>query len=183
MKTFRSTFEENYKAVPELSRDGRRVKMRYVYIGLWYVWNLPQRQVGKAKRLVGGACILSTLLFFAGGLTNSPLNYARYVQLPGMLSMAALVFEVVGSLQFCGAKERMDCMEFRDIRGKMLIATLLHGALLLWTTVAAVFHMISRGSALTDVVTVCCFTCSGLLSLAMFFIFRALPYRTEKNAD
>ena len=183
MKTYRSTFEENFKAVPELNPNGRGVKMRYVYIGLWYVWNLPRQQVKAAKRLTGAACALSVLLFLAGGVVYSPLNYARYVQLPGLLSVAALVFEVFGAVQFCAAEERMNCMDFRDIRGKLLIAPLLHGALLLCAAAAAVWQMVCRGASLADGAVLACYVCSGLLSLAMFAKVRSLPYRTEKNED
>lgn len=183
MKTYRSTFEENFKAVPELRPDGRGVKARYVYIGLWYVWNLPAEQVWAAKRLIGGACGISILLFLAGGIIYSPLNYARYVRLPGLLSVAALVFEVFGAAQFCLAGERMNCMDFRDIRGKLLIAPLLHGVLLLWASGAAVWQMVSRGAAPADMVVLVCYVCAGVLSLVIFARVRSLPYRTEKNED
>lgn len=183
MKTYRSTFEENFKAVPELRANGRGVKMRYVYIGLWYAWNLPAQRVRTVKRRIGAACAFSVLLFFAGGLIDSPLNYDRYVQLLGMLSMAALLFAVIGAVQFCAAKERMNCMDFRDIRTKLLIAPLLHGMLLFCAAVAAAVRMVRGGAAPADMGVVLCYLCSGLLSLAIFFSVRALPYRTEKNAD
>ena len=183
MKTYRSTFEENFKAVPELKPDGRGVRMRYVYIGLWYVWNLPAERVWAAKRLIGGSCGLSILLFLVGGIIYSPFNYARYVQLPGLLSVAALVFEVFGAAQFCLAGERMNCMDFRDIRGKLLIAPLLHGVLLLWASGAAVWQMVSRGAVPADMVVLACYVCAGVLSLVIFAKVRALPYRTEKNED
>lgn len=182
MRTYRDVFEENYKAVPELRGNGRGVRMRYVYIGLWYVWNLPPRRVRAVKRFVGLACALCILLFFAGGLINSPLNYARYVQLPGMLSIAALVFEAFGAVQFCAAKERMTCMDFRDIRAKLLIAPLLHGGLLLCAVAAAIWQVVRSGLLLRDMMVILCYFCSTLLSLAVFFCIRVLPYRTDKNA-
>lgn len=112
----------------------------------------------------------------------SPLNCARYVQLPGMLSVAALVFECFGAAQFCAAGERMNCMDFRDIRGKLLIAPLFHGVLLC-TVGAAVWQMVQSGASLIDGAVLMCYACSGLISLAMFARVRALPYRTEKNED
>lgn len=183
MRTYRDVFEENYRAVPELRGSGRGVRMRYVYIGLWYVWNLPPRRVRAVKRFVGLACALCILLFFAGGLINSPLNYARYVQLPGMLSIAALVFEAFGAVQFCAAKERMTRMDFRDIRAKLLIAPLLHGGLLLCAAAAAVWQIVRTGFLMKDLIVVLCYFCSALLSLAVFFCIRQLPYRTDGNAD
>lgn len=183
MRTYRDVFEENYKAVPELRGNGRGVRMRYVYIGLWYVWNLPPRRVRAVKRFVGLACTLCILLFFVGGSIHSPLNYARCVQLPGMLSIAALVFEAFGAAQFCAAKARMTSMDFRDIRTKLLAAPLLHGILLLCAVAAAVWQVIRTSFLMKDMIVILCYFCSALLSLAAFFCIRSLPYRTDKNAD
>ena len=142
MKTFRSTFEENYKAVPEPCDNKKGFKMRYVYIGLWYVWNLPSERVRATKRMIGMACAFNVLLFFAGSLLDSPLNYDRYVSLFGMLSIAALVFEVFGTVQFCLAKEKMTNMDFQDIQTKMMIAPLAHAILLLCAVAAAVWQLL-----------------------------------------
>ena len=182
MKTYRDTFEENYKAVPELLDNGR-VKMHYIYIGLWYVWNLPYSQVKARKRLVGSAFALSALLFFTGGVTDSFLNYARYVQLPGMLSIAALVFEAFGAIQFCAAREKMTCMDFRDIRAKLLIAPALHSILLLCAAIAAIIETVHRGFCALDIFVTLCYFCSALLSLAVFLCIHSLPYMAVKNEN
>lgn len=184
MKTLRSTFEENYRAVPEPSGNRRGFKTRYVYIGLWYVWNLPPERVRTAKRLMGAACVLSTLLFFSGALLNSPLNCDRYVSLTGMLSVAALVFEVFGTVQFCAAREKMTGMDFHDIQTKMMLAPPAHGILLLVTAAFAVWQMLRWDSfGLADAVVPICYALSGLLSVLMFLYFRSMPVRKEKNRD
>ena len=183
MKTFRSTFEENYKAVPEPCDNKKGFKMRYVYIGLWYVWNLPQERVQTAKQLIGTACVFSVLLFFTGSLVKSPLNADRYVSLFGMLSIAALVFEAFGTAQFCAAKEKMTSIDFHDIQAKMILAPLAHGILLFSAAAAATWRLLRGGLGLTGVIVPVCYVLSGLLSLLMFFYFRSLPIRKEKNKD
>lgn len=184
MKTLRSTFEENYKAVPEPCDNKRGFKMRYVYIGLWYIWNLPPERVRTAKRLIGTACLFSALLFFSGAFLNSPLNHDRYVSLTGMLSIAALVFEVFGTVQFCAAREKMTSMDFHDIQTKLMLAPPAHGILLLVTAVFAVWQMLRwDGFGLADAVVPMCYALSGLLSLLMFLYFRSMPVRKEKNRD
>lgn len=184
MKTLRSTFEENYKAVPEPCDNKRGVKMRYVYIGLWYVWNLPPEGIRTAKRLIGTACVFCILLFFAGALLDSPLNCNRYVSLAGMLSIAALVFEIFGTVQFCTSKEKMTSLDFHDIQAKMLLAPLAHGILLFAAAAFAVWQMFLWDSfGLTDTVVPICYALAGLLSLLMFLYFRSIPVRQEKNKD
>lgn len=182
MKTFRSTFEENYRAVPEPCGNKRGFKMRYVYTGLWYVWNLPPERVRTVKRLMGTACLFSILLFASGSLLDSPLNYGRYVSLFGMLSIAALVFEVFGTAQFCAVKERMTCMDFQDIQTKLMLAPLAHALLLFCAAAAAAGQMVRYGGFhWLDAVIPVCYVLSGLLSLLMFLCFRSLPVRKEKN--
>lgn len=184
MKTLRSTFEENYRAVPEPCDNKRGFKMRYVYIGLWYIWNLPPERVRTAKRLIGTACLFSALLFFSGAFLNSPLNHDRYVSLTGMLSIAALVFEVFGTVQFCAAREKMTSMDFHDIQTKLMLAPPAHGILLLVTALFAVWQMLRwDGFGLADAVVPMCYALSGLLSLLMFLYFRSMPVRKEKNRD
>lgn len=184
MKTLRSTFEENYRAVPEPCDNKRGFKMRYVYIGLWYIWNLPPERVRTAKRLIGTACLFSALIFFSGAFLNSPLNHDRYVSLTGMLSIAALVFEVFGTVQFCAAREKMTSMDFHDIQTKLMLAPPAHGILLLVTAVFAVWQMLRwDGFGLADAVVPMCYALSGLLSLLMFLYFRSMPVRKEKNRD
>ena len=184
MKTLRSTFEENYKAVPEPCDNKRGFKMRYVYIGLWYIWNLPPERVRTAKRLIGTACLFSALLFFSGAFLNSPLNHDRYVSLTAMLSIAALVFEVFGTVQFCAAREKMTSMDFHDIQTKLMLAPPAHGILLLVTALFAVWQMVRwDGFGLADAVVPMCYALSGLLSLLMFLYFRSMPVRKEKNRD
>ena len=158
--------------------------MRYVYIGLWYIWNLPPERVRTAKRLIGTACLFSALLFFSGAFLNSPLNHDRYVSLTGMLSIAALVFEVFGTVQFCAAREKMTSMDFHDIQTKLMLAPPAHGILLLFTAVFAVWQMLRwDGFGLADAVVPMCYALSGLLSLLMFLYFRSMPVRKEKNRD
>lgn len=183
MKTYRSTFEENFRAVKEPCGSKKGFRMRYVYIGPWYVWNLPEAGVRTAKRLIGLACGFSAVLFFLGSLVDSFLNYSRYVELTGMLSIAALVFEGFGVVQFCAAKEKMTNVDFDDIRAKMLIAPLLHALLLFATVIAAVCQLAGRGFSAMDGAVPVCYFLSGLLSLLIFLYYRSLPYRKDRNEN
>lgn len=183
MKSYRSAFEENFRAVKEPCNNKKGYKMNYVYIGSWYVWNTPKERISVAKRLIGAACVFSILIFILGSLADSSLNYYRYVEFPGMLSVAALVVEIFGVVQFCASKEKMTNMDFHDIQMKMLAAPLLHSLLLFCATAAAVWKMLRMDVVLMDVIVPLCYFFSGLLSLMIFLYYRALPYRKDKNKD
>lgn len=183
MKTYRSKFEENYRAIKEPSHNKKGFKMTYVYVGPWYVWNVPKTRVQTVKRLTGAACLLSVILFGSGSLLDSFLNCSRYVEFFGILSVAALLYEVIGVIQFCTAKEQMTNMDFEDIKNKMMIAPLLHAALLLGAVAAAVCLFFSHTSGLTDIIVTLCYFFSGLLSLLIFSCYRSLPWRKDKNEN
>lgn len=183
MKSYRSTFEENFRAVKEPCDNKKGYKMNYVYIGPWYVWNAPKARIDTAKRLIGLACAFSVLLFILGSLADSSLNYSRYVEFPGMLSIAALVFEVFGVAQFCAAKEKMTNMDFQDINMKMLISSLVHAFLLLCAVIAAVWQLPRIDVGLMDAIVPVCYFLSGLLSFLVFLYYRSLPYRTADNEN
>ena len=183
MKTYRSKFEENYKAIEEPCDNKKGFKMNYVYIGPWYVWNVPGERISAMKRLIGVMCVFSVILFVSGSLLESFLNCSRYVELFGILSVVALLYEVIGVIQFCAAKERMTNMDFEDIKNKMIIAPLLHAVLLFCAAAAAVWQLIGNRFDLTDVVVVVCYLLSGLLSLLIFACYRSLPWRKDKNAN
>ena len=183
MKTYKARFEENFQAVEEPCSNKKGFKIRYVYTGPWYVWNLPKERVRAAKWRIGTACVLSAAVFSLGSFMNSFLNHSRYVEFLGMLSVAALVFELFGVVQFCAAKEKMTNMDFDDIKTKMMIAPLLHALLLLGTAAAAVCQLIRHTVALTDVIVTLCYFFSGLLSLLIFLCYRSLPLRKDKNEN
>lgn len=183
MKTYRSTFEENFRAIKEPCNNKKGFRMHYVYIGPWYVWNAPRGRIHTAKRLIGTACGFSVVIFLLGSLVDSSLNYSRYVELTGMLSIAALVFEVFGVIQFCTAKEKMTNMDFDDIRAKLLIAPLLHALLLFCSVIAAVCQLAVHDFSWRDGVVPLCYFFSGLLSFLIFLYYRSLPYRKDKNEN
>lgn len=183
MNTYRNRFEENYRAIEEPSNNKKGFKMRYVYIGPWYVWNVPEARVRTVKRLIGAACIFSVILFGSGSLLESFLNCSRYVELFGILSVAALLYEGIGVIQFCAAKERMTNMDFEDIQNKMTIAPLLHAVLLAGAVAAAVCQLFGRPFGLTDVIVIVCYFLSGLLSLLIFLCYRTMTWRKDRNEN
>lgn len=182
MKTMRDTFEENYVAVEVPSSNRQGFKIRYDYIGPWYRWDLLPEAVKGEKRVIGNACAISLLLFLFGALQSSVLNYSRYVELFGMLSLAAFLFEGIGTVQMCLTKEKFTNMSFNDFNKKLRIAPLLHGILLLLAAAACVLVLIEeRFVALTEAMIIVSYAGSGLASLYLFYRYRKIPYYIEKR--
>lgn len=55
MKTFRQNFEEDYTAVKEPCDNKRGFKVRYVYVGLWYGWDIGRGGTETLEAAAAGA--------------------------------------------------------------------------------------------------------------------------------
>lgn len=181
MKSLRESFEENYQAVEKPCNNKQGFQIRYEYIGPWYQWDLETRSLKTEKRIIGVACAISLMLFFAGSLQDSVLNYSRYTELFGLLSVAAFVFEIVGTVQFCMAKEKVTGMNFFDIHTKMRTAPLIHGMLLLCMVAACVPVLAARGVFAVDMRVLMCNLGAGMASFAVFARYSRLAHSVKAD--
>lgn len=181
MKTLRDTFEENYMAVAEPGDNKKGFKICYLYTGPWYVWNEDPDRLKTRKRVLGTACAISILAFLAASMQDSALNYSRYVELPGMLSIAALVFEIFGVAQFCMTKDKVTSMDFHDIDIKLKIAPLLHSFLLFCTAIVCIYRMFIHMVPVSEVLVPLFYILSGVLSFVIFYMYQKIPYITKEN--
>lgn len=181
MKTLRDSFEENYEAVVQPCNNKQGFRIRYEYIGSWRVFCVPASRLSLAKSTCALQCIMSIAVFMLGALADSPLNANRYVSLPGMLSVAAMVVEVFGVFQFCASKERMTKLDFEDIRFKLFLAPPMHALLLAWAAIAALLQLPRLNGTMMDILVPVCFGFSSVLAMLIFLCYRSLPYRIEKN--
>ena len=184
MKTMREKFEEDYVAVEEPCNNRQGFRIRYDYVGPWYRWKLLPEALRGEKRVIGNACAISLLLYLFGALQSSVLNYSRYVELFGMLSLAAFVFEAVGTMQFCTSKDKVTNMSFSDINTKLRVAPLLQGILILCAAAACVVVLVQeRLLARTELAIVACYAGSGIASLYLFYRYRKLPYWIDHRME
>jgi hypothetical protein len=181
MKTMRDEFEKYYRAVPVEKANKKGFRTEYRYIGEWYVFGESAEELKKAKRYVANALLSSLILYLVAGMQYSPLNYARYVQLFGMLSLAPFVFEAVGAGQLIFSKDKVTCLSFRDIREKLLIAPFLHGCLLVLAAGAGVWSAVSMKLAWEEYLIPACYFLSGMISLSVSYKISKISYHKEKN--
>lgn len=181
MKTWREEFEENYSAVPTPSQSGSGVKIKYVYSGPWYIWDVSDRQDRHNRITVLLLLILDLFAFLGAGVSRSGLGVVPYVGLPGLLALIPLPFELVGGCAFCMAKRKMTFPSFRLIEFYTRVSFALHGALALLTAIAAAYAMIVTGATIAKGLTVLGFFVSAGSAACLARLFWKLPYVTEKN--
>lgn len=181
MKTYRQIFEEDYRSVQEPRADGSGFRTRYVYIGNWHLWDVPEERLRSVKRLMALSTALATAIFLIGALIPSPLTWNRFVGLATGLALAAVLLEIVGVIQFCAAKPRLSRQYFGDINAKLKLAPLAHAILLAFATAASVAAMIGRPVAFRDALVPVCFLASALAAAGSFTLYRSVPQKVVPN--
>ena len=174
IRSLRETFEENYKAVQIPARNRKGFRIEYVYIGKWFCWKEEPSVVQKVKTWTAAVLFASVLLYLIAGLCHVPVNWSRAVSLTGLLSLAPLLFLVIGEIQFLVSKDKMTEQTCREIRTKLLIAPAFHGGLLLLCAAAGMYAAIRSAGGRDQVMVCLCYLISGLLSLSIIFMFRRL---------
>lgn len=181
MKTYRQIFEEDYRPVQEPKADGSGFRTRYVYIGNWHLWDVPEERLKSVKRLMALSTVLATAIFLIGALIPSPLTWNRYVGLATGLGLAAVLLEIVGVIQFCVAKPRLPRQYFGDINTKLKLAPLAHVILLAFATAASVAAMIGSPVTFRDALVPICFLASALAAGGSFTLYRSIPQKVVPN--
>lgn len=93
--------------------------------------------------------------------------------------MAAYLFEIVGTVQFCLSKEKVTNMDFFDIHTKLRTAPLIHGILLLCMAAACVPVLATWGVSAADMGVLLCNLGAGAASLVIFVRYSRLTYRVD----
>ncbi|MGN0996209.1 MAG: hypothetical protein ACI4PG_04835 [Candidatus Ventricola sp.] len=183
MASYRSTFEENFRAVKEPAQNKKGYVIRYVYIGKWHIWRADRAAVRRTKQFCAIVFVLSLAIYLLGALADSPLTYSRLVALPGTMALAAMLVEGFGVCQFCLAKDRLTCQDFQDVNTKLTLGAFFHAALLLWAALAAAAQLIGTTAAPADVLVPLGFLASAVLAGGLLFVYRALPQGVMENED
>lgn len=181
MKTFRDAFEENYMAYEEPCNNKRGFRIRYEYIGAWYVYKLEKEEKQRYKRILAALCILSTVFFAMAALQKCELNYSPYPTLFSGLSLALFLFEWLGVIKFVFSGERSTSQAFDEQNTILRIVPCVNAVLLACTAASCVALMVRNGLH-TGVITVPLFYfLSGAGSFLITFFYRALPYEKQEN--
>ena len=102
------------------------------------------------------------------------LNYDRYVEFFGMLSAAAFLFEVIGTVQFCTAKEKLTYMNYSDINSKLRLAPTVNALLLLCTAAACMAAMAGNGVTVSGLGVTMCYLGAAAASFMIYIRYSRL---------
>ncbi|MDO5539569.1 MAG: hypothetical protein Q4F83_05785 [Eubacteriales bacterium] len=181
MKTFRDSFEENYMAYEEPCNNRRGFRIRYEYIGAWYVYKLDREEKQRYKRIFGTLCVLSTVFFVLAALRKCELNYSPYPTLFSGLAMAAFLFEWFGVIKFIFSNDKITNQSFDELNMILRIVPCANALLLLCAAISCAFIMIRNGFHIGVITVPLFYFLSGAGSFLITFFYRALPYEKQEN--
>lgn len=181
MKTFRDSFEENYMAYEEPCGNRRGFRIRYAYIGKWYVYRLNKAEKQRYKCILGMLCTLGTVSYAMAALKNCTLNYSSYPALFSGLSLAAFLFQWIGVVKFIFSKEKIKSNSFDEMNTILRIVPCVNALLLLGAALSCVFLVFRNGISTAMLAVPLFYFFSGVCSFLITFFYRALPYEVREN--
>lgn len=181
MKTLKETFEEYYVPYEEPANNKRGFRIAYRYVGPWYVYRIEKETLSRKKRILGVSCIFSTVCFFAASLQDCALNYAAYPVILAMFSLAVFLFEWIGVVWFCVAKEKMTKYSFDEMHMILKIVPLLHAVMSFCTAAACIIMIFMESLSLSTLLVPALYFISGMFSFIIFRIYNAISFERLSN--
>ena len=181
MKTPQERFEENYAAVEKPANNKDGFKIEYVYYAPWYLWDKPEAELKKCKRVLLGVSILGLACCLFAGAQRCEANTALLVGVPALLALCAHVLELYGLILFNFAKYRTTKMTYTDVNRLLTLSLPMRTGMMFLTVIACVYYLVVDGAGAASVTALCGFLSSGVTAIYIYRTYRALPLRTERN--
>lgn len=174
-------FTKHYVPVKRPAKNKSGFQIEYVYYAPWYAWLLPPNKLLVRKYTLLVACILDSGIFLLAAMEHTAVNYTLMVAVPGMLSLAALMFEVIGVVQFFISKERMTKPQYDGIRLKLRTFPLFRAILMTATVAAAVYQLVTGGIDTGSMLVTVGYAICAILAGFIYLSFRTIPFSTARN--
>ena len=181
--SLKKKWEKNYLAVSEPAGDKPGVKVRYVYIGPWYVYDGPYNKVRTKKIAVCLLSVISLIVFIAAFMTASELSRSKVIMVPAMAALCFHMLEISGALQLILSKEKMDEISFENIDRAFKTFNLFRTILMIVVSVLCLYHMLSGRAGQNDLFTAAGCIAAAAATLAANRIYAGMSYHTEKNEE
>lgn len=182
--SYRKDFEENYVAVPAAegdSRNRKKPKVKYLYCGPWYFWDLSEKERKKCGFCLTAAGFLNTVIYLAAGVQYADVNTSVLVFLPLAASCVALLFEWVGIVQFCIQKEKMTAISWQSIMNYLKIAPFVQSVGMVLAVIFCVYYMVTQTFSMRSLAVTVGYGVCALLAAYVVWKIRSLPFHSEKN--
>lgn len=144
MKSLREQFEEDYKAIPVVCKNGKS-KVKYIYDGLWYVWKIPEDRKLRQKGQIAAASIVSALVPCICGCIHNGINTDPFTVISASCALAFYVVEFFGLIRFLCCGKRAERMTYHSITRALGLIPHIRGILLMTAVIGGIVYNIRNG--------------------------------------
>ena len=183
MKKPWDSFEKNYVAVETADERTGKTKLRYEYCGPWFVCKNEAGLFKRAKRRAGIALAVNAAAVLWAGSVDSILNRSGLTSLPYGLALAALIFTGMGGVLFLVSGARVKRPEYERMNHLLRIAAPVEAGLLGLALLAGAYLAVNGSAAGRELLPLCGYLLGACASLALYFAYRGLRFREEKNTE
>lgn len=180
-KSLRERFEEEYIATVEPCNNKKGYRIKYVYYGNWYVWNLPEKQLVKTKVRIGLLALCDILLYTWAAAFPSDLNGYKLVAFTGIGALLSLVLKLIGIGQFMFAKNKTSRSNFEDAGRRIRAWSVIQIVCLLASMAGCIYYLIAYGFYINRLVTTLLYPADAAVCYVLYRIYAKIPARVEKN--
>lgn len=179
-KSFRDKFEENYAAVVIKDKRGRE-KVKYVYFGLWHIWDLPQKELSIVKKKILALYVVSVLLFLALSMRSVEINMVYSIDLCVALSLCTLIFELIAVLRFYFAKYKEEKLSYDSIHLILKVVPMLYVGFIAAAALIGLYYVFFVSFSSESLTVIFGYVLSAMLQFCIWRLYYPIPLRTEKN--
>ena len=140
MKKPWDSFEKNYVAVETVDPRTGKPKLQYEYCGPWFLCCARPEIWRKAKLVSAGSLAADVAAVFWSGLMDSALNRAAATCVPFGLSVAALLFVVLGTGMFLASGMKMKRPDYERMDRLLRSAPVIEAILLFLASVLGIIY-------------------------------------------
>lgn len=182
IKSLYERFMEEYTAIEVPANNKRGFKVKYVYYGTWYRWDLPEDILKKEKRRIIVDCILGETATIVAACIKSWINTMLLVAIPAILGLLTCFILAINVGRFFFSKNPTSRSNYRSISNGLTVFPILCSILSGLTWLACMGYMLFL-RIMDPMVVVISFLhmTNAVLSTIIGKIYRSIPFITEKN--
>lgn len=181
MKSLREQFEEEYAAVPVPAENKRGFTIVYRYYAPWYIWDLPEKILSSKKNLLLMISISGLLVSLAVGVQDTVINKMTVPVIFNIIALCAHVLELFAIVRFRFAKYKTDRMTYQSVNQTLRIAPLIRACCILLAVFTGMYGMSLQMLDTLAVIVLLGNLICAFLAFYIFYNYRQIPFRTEKN--
>ena len=156
---------------------------RFITNTKWYGWSAPETELRQTKKRLVFLVKINWVISIACGLIPTGVTRHNWVSFAATAALVALAAEIIGVIRFYRAKEHMYQREFEAVDHFIRLPCILHMLLALVAVIAAIVSCVQNWTGWLDALLLVFLLGTGVCSLLVYKLYRALPTFEMKQPE